>query len=439
MNKKEIKSKKVYIALSADLLHEGHLNIIKIGARYGNVIIGALTDKAIASYKRTPFLPYESRVSIFESIKGVLKVIPQEAMDYEENLKKIRPDYVVHGDDWKTGVLSVVRSRVINILAEWGGELIEVPYTKSISSSRLAEAILEIGTTPTVRLRSLKRMLNAKPLLRFLDIHNALTGLIVEKTKIQINGKDKDFDGMWSSSLTDSTAKGKPDIEAVDVTSRLTTLSEILEVTTKPVIYDADTGGHPEHFKFTLKKLERLGVSAAIIEDKTGLKKNSLLGNDVYQKQATVNEFCEKISFAKKNQVTDDFMLIARIESLILDAGMNDALLRAQSYIDAGADGIMIHSRKKDPGEIIEFCKKYQDIPNKKTLVVVPTSFNSIYENQLEELGVNIVIYANHLLRAAFPSMKKTAISILENGRSKECEQDLLSIKEILNLIPGTN
>ena len=430
--------KKVYIGMSADLVHPGHLNILNEAASLGEVIVGVLTDSAIASYKRLPYMSYEHRAEVVSNLKSVHKVVPQDTLDYTKNLKELRPDYVVHGDDWKTGVQRKTRQNVIETLSEWGGKLVEIPYTEGVSSTALNNAIREIGITPQLRLASLRRLLKAKPIIRFLDIHNALSGLIIENTKININGVSQEFDGMWGSSLTDSTAKGKPDIEAVDVTSRMSLLGEILEVTTKPVIYDADTGGHIEHFKFTVRTLERLGISAVIIEDKTGLKKNSLFGNNVKQVQDTIENFSNKISSAKKVQITEDFMIIARIESLILDAGMDDAVNRARSYLAAGADGIMIHSRKKDPDEILEFCKLYRSFGSDKPLVVVPSTYNSVTEAELENAGVNIVIYANQLLRSAFPAMKATAESILKHGRSLECDNNMLSIKEILELIPGT-
>ena len=424
--------------MSADLIHPGHLNVLKVASGLGQVTVGVLTDSAIASYKRLPYMNYEQRAEIVSNLKTVYEVIPQSTLDYSKNLKALKPDYVVHGDDWKDGIQEKTRQIVIDTIAEWGGELVEVPYTEGISSTSLNKSLKELGTTPQIRLSSLRRLLKAKPLVRFLDIHNALSGLIIEHTKVEVDGFSREFDGMWGSSLTDSTAKGKPDIEAVDVSSRISTLSEVLEVTTKPIVYDADTGGQIEHFKFTVRTLERLGVSAVIIEDKTGLKKNSLFGNEVPQTQDSIENFCDKISSAKKAQVTDDFMVIARIESLILEAGMDDAIIRAKAFLNAGADGIMIHSRKKDPAEILEFCRQYAEIANRKTLVVVPSSYNSITEDELEEAGVNVVIYANQLLRSAFPAMQSTAQSILKHSRSLECDENMLSIKEILNLIPGT-
>lgn len=430
--------KKVYVGMSADLVHPGHLNILKTAVQHGEVTVGLLTDAAIASYKRIPFMPFEQRKQVIESIKGVAQVVPQETLDYVPNLRKLQPDYVVHGDDWKEGVQRETRQRVIDTLAEWGGELVEVPYTQGISSTQLNRALKEIGTTPDLRLKSLRRMLLAKPLLRFLDIHNALSGLIIEHAYVETPNGRREFDGMWGSSLTDSTAKGKPDIEAVDVSARMTTLNEVLEVTTKPIIYDADTGGQTEHFQFTVRTLERLGVSAVIIEDKTGLKKNSLFGNDVPQTQDSIENFCHKIREGKKAQTTDDFMVIARIESLILGKGQDDALARAQAYIEAGADGIMIHSREKSPAEIFEFCKRYSTLPNRKPLVVVPSSYNSVTEEELLAHGVSIVIYANQLLRSAYPAMMETAKSILTHQRSAECDARMLSINEILELIPGT-
>jgi phosphoenolpyruvate phosphomutase / 2-hydroxyethylphosphonate cytidylyltransferase len=420
------------------LIHPGHLNVLRKAAQLGEVTVGLLTDRAIASYKRLPYMKFEDRRAVVSSLKYVFEVVTQETLDYVPNLRKFRPDFVVHGDDWREGVQRKVREDVMNTLAEWGGELVEVPYTKDISSTQLNKALKEIGTTPDIRRGKLRRLLNAKPLLRFMEAHNGLTGLIVENISVDTDQGRREFDGMWGSSLTESTVKGKPDIEAVDVTSRMQTLNDIMEVTTKPLIYDADTGGKIEHFTFTVRTLERLGVSAAIIEDKTGLKKNSLLGNDVAQSQDSIEGFSAKIQAGKAAQVSDDFMIIARLESLILDAGMEDAVTRAKAYIEAGADGIMIHSRKKDPAEIFEFCEHFQKFKRRVPLIAVPSSYNVVTDLELSNRGVNVVIYANHLLRAAYPAMLKTAESILMHGRSAEADSELMSIKEILELIPGT-
>ncbi len=429
-------AKIVYVGMSADMIHPGHLNIIKEASKLGDVIVGVLTDKAIASYKRLPALKYEQRKIIVESIKGVKKVVPQDELDYTVNLKKIKPDYVVHGDDWQKGIQRKTRQKVIDTLAEWGGILHEVPYTQGISSTQLNQRLKEIGTTPEIRMGKLRRLIDAKPIVRVMEAHNGLTGLIVETISVEKEGRKKEFDAMWLSSLTDSTAKGKPDIEAVDVTSRLHSLNDILEVTTKPIIYDGDTGGIPEHFIFTVKTLERLGVSAIIIEDKTGLKKNSLFGTDVPQTQDTIEKFSNKIRAGKRTQVTKTFMIIARIESLILKQGMEDAITRAKAYIEAGADAIMIHSKEKDGNEILEFCELFKGFEKQVPLVVVPSSYNHLYEEELIEAGANVVIYANHLLRSAYPAMVDTAKSILLNGRSKEVDEQCMSIKEILTLIP---
>ena len=430
------KSKKVYIGMSVDLVHPGHINIIKKGVEIGDVIVGLLTDEAIASYKRLPFMNYNLREEIVSNIKGVSSVVAQSTLDYTNNLRKIKPDYVVHGDDWKEGVQSKTRQDVIDVLKEWNGELIEVPYTQGISSTSLHKSLKDVGTTPELRLKRLKRLITSKPIVRVLESHSPLSSLIIENTSITSKGLLKEFDAMWSSSLTDSTLRGKPDIESVDLSSRLQFINETFEVSTKPLIYDADTGGKIEHFSFTVRSLERLGVSAVIIEDKIGLKKNSLFGNDVLQEQDSIEEFSKKIKIGKQSQVTEDFMIIARVESLILDKGIDDALERSYAYIKAGADGIMIHSRKKDTSEIKSFCKKYNEIKNKVPLVVVPTSYNEITEEELKELGVKIVIYANHMLRASYPAMLNVAKSILKNDRSKEADDSCLSIDEILKLIP---
>lgn len=432
------KSKTVYVAMSADLVHPGHLNIINKASKLGKLTIGLLTDNAIASYKRVPIMEYKDRFKIISSLKGVSTVIKQDTHDYTNNLRKIKPDFVVHGDDWKQGIQSNVRNKAIKELKKWGGKLVEFPYTKGISSSKLISLYKEIGTTPDIRRKQLKRILSSKKLSRFLDIHNGLSGLIVENTKVQIKGKIEEFDGMWGSSLTNSTAKGKPDIEAVDFTERLQLLNEVLEVTTKPIIYDGDTGGKVEHFVFTVKTLERLGVSAIIIEDKIGLKKNSLFGTSVKQQQDTPSSFSKKIKAGKNAQATDEFMIIARIESLILNKGIKDALQRATKYINAGADGIMIHSRKNNPSEIFEFCKFYNKFKIRKPLIIVPSSFSQVTEERLSKAGANIVIYANHLLRSVYPNMVDTAKSILKHKRAYQIEKKLLSIKDILELIPGT-
>lgn len=431
------RKKTAYVGMSADLVHPGHLNVINRASELGDVVIGLLTDDAIASYKRLPHMTYDQRKTVIESIKGVSRVVPQTSLDYVPNLRLLRPDFVVHGDDWREGVQKKARQAVIETLAEWGGELVEVPYTKGISSTQLLSAMNEIGTTPDIRRNKLRRLIKAKSPARLLESHNGITGLIVENAAIDTEMGHREFDGIWAGSLTESLAKGKPDIEAVDVTARVSTLNDILEVTTKPIVYDADTGGRAEHFQFTVRTLERLGVSAVVIEDKTGLKKNSLLGTDVLQTQDTIEDFVAKIRFGKAAQVTEEFMIIARIESLILDKGMDDAVARARAYIAAGADGILIHSRKRSPEEIISFCKEYKEFTNQVPLFVVPTSYNEATEEDLAHEGVDVVIYANHLIRAAYPAMWNIAIDILKHRRSSQSESKLMPIADLLDLIPG--
>jgi phosphoenolpyruvate mutase len=431
-------NKKVYVAMSADILHPGHLNILNEAMKLGDVTVGVLTDRAVASYKRIPYMTYEQRSAVVSALKGVLRVIPQETLDYVPNLEAERPDYVVHGDDWKEGVQRVTRQRVVEVLEKWGGQVVDIPYTTGISSSQLNKAIREIGTTVDTRRGMLRRLLGAKDLVRVMEVHNPLTGVIVEHASVQMEDGPRVFDAMWGSSLTESTVKGKPDIEAVDISSRIANLNDICEVTTKPIIFDADTGGKIEHFKFTVRSLERIGVSAAIIEDKVGLKKNSLFGTDVDQQQDSIDGFCEKIAAGQSAKVTEDFMIFARIESLILDKGMDDAVARARAYVDAGVDGIMIHSRQKSPAEIFEFCDHFNKFRGDKPLVVVPSSYNSATEEELVSAGANIIIHANHLLRAAYPAMLSTAQSILRHGRSLEADSQIMSINEILSLIPGT-
>lgn len=427
---------RVYVGMSADLIHPGHINILQRAAELGDVTVGLLTDAAIASYKRLPHMTFEQRRDVVENLKQVSEVVPQETLDYVPNLERLKPDYVVHGDDWRTGVQAKTRQRVIDALAQWGGELVEVAYTEGISSTQLNASVKQIGTTPSVRLARLRRLIDTKPIVRVIEAHSGLTGLIVESTTAERDGRRVEFDAMWSSSLTDSTARGKPDIEAVDISSRLQMINELFEVTTKPLIFDGDTGGKPEHFTFTVRSLERLGVSAVIIEDKEGLKRNSLFGTDVEQTQSSIEDFSARLAIGKQAQITDDFMIIARLESLILEKGMDDAIERAKAYIAAGADALMIHSRRKQPDEIFEFCDRVSTFRDQVPIVAVPTSYHQVTEDELADHGVNVVIYANHLLRAAYPQMVKVAETILANGRALEADPYLAPIKDALSIIP---
>ena len=423
--------------MSADLVHPGHLNIIKAARELGEVTLGLLTDEAIASYKRLPTMNYEQRFAVVSELKGVAKVIPQETLDYVPNLLKLKPKYVVHGSDWREGVQATTRARVVETIAAWGGELVEPEYTEGVSSTALNKTLREIGTTPDIRRRRLRRLLGAKDFVRVIEAHNGLTALIAEHTHVDVDGVRKEFDAIWLSSLTDSTAKGRPDIELVDHTSRLSTLQDILEASTKPVIVDGDTGGIIEHFVFALKTYERLGVSALVIEDKVGLKRNSLFGDSVPQTQDEPEKFAAKIRAGKQAQVTDEFMLVARVESMILGKGIDDAIMRTKTYIAAGADAVMLHYKSKDPAEYFELTRRYAQLEHKVPLVVVPSTFSHIPETELAAAGANIIIHANHLLRAAYPAMVDTAETILRSGRAHEVEDRCMSIKDVLALIPG--
>lgn len=431
-------TKTVYLGMIGDIMHPGLINIITEGAKLGELTIGLFTDKAIATHRRIPYMTYEQRKQVVENIKGVSHIVPQDEWSYVPNLRRYRPDVIIHGDDWKEGAERELRQEVLDAMAEWGGEVVEVPYTQGINSSSLKKEMDTIGTTPDIRLKSLRRLIAAKPIVRIMEVHDGLSGLIVENLEVQSGLKTQSFDGMWSSSLTDSTSKGKPDIEAVDLTTRMQDLTNILECTTKPIIYDGDTGGKPEHFVFTVRTLERNGISAIIIEDKIGLKKNSLFGTEAIQTQDTIEGFCHKIRMGKEAQVTPDFMVIARIESLIAGKPVADALERAFAYVEAGADGIMIHSRNKSGDDIREFCRAFRSRHAAVPIIVVPTTYNQIHEEELHTWGVNVVIYANHMLRAAYPAMVKCATTILENERSLEADPLCMPIKQILELIPGT-
>ena len=427
--------KTVYMLFATDVIHEGHINVVKEAKKYGRVIGGVLCDAAMIRFNRFPTVSFDERVRMVKDIPEVDEVIVQNETLYENTLRKIKPDYVIHGDNWCEGPEKAIRDNAVSVMNELGGEVIEVPYTRNENVKKIDDRIKDKLSMPEFRRKRLKQLIEMTPIVKTIEAHSGLTGLIAEKTIVENNGELDQFDAMWVSSLCDSTAKGKPDIELVDMSSRLRTIDDIMEVTTKPIILDGDTGGLTEHFVYNVRTLERMGVSAVIIEDKTGLKKNSLFGTEVVQTQDSIENFCAKISAGKKVLRSDDFMIIARIESLILEQGMDDALNRAFAYVEAGADGIMIHSRKKSPDEILEFCDKFRAKDAKTPIVVVPTSFNSITEAELAEHGVNIVIYANQLTRSAFPAMENTAKEILKNHRALEVDDKLMPFKSIITLI----
>ena len=427
--------KSVYTCFCTDVIHDGHLNIIEEAHKRGKVIVGCLSDEALIRYNKFPTISQEERIKLYRSIDGVEEVVIQNDMMYDDVITLVQPDFVLHGDNWKEGPEKAIRDHVEELLKAYGGELVDIPYTYSDKVKKIDMQLREKLAMPEYRRKRLRQLISMTPIVKVMEAHSGLTGLIVEKTIVENEGKLDQFDAMWVSSLCDSTAKGKPDIELVDMTSRFRTIDDIMEVTTKPIIFDGDTGGLTEHFVYTVRSLERMGVSAIIIEDKKGLKKNSLFGTEVEQTQATIEEMSMKIAAGKKAQLTDDFMIIARIESLILEHGMEDALERAFAFVKAGADGIMIHSRKKDPAEIVEFCDKFRAEDKTTPIVVVPSSFNTITEDELAAHGVNIVIYANQLTRSAFPAMQKTAEDILKYHRAKEVDDRLMSIKQIITLI----
>lgn len=433
---RELSERTVYMCFSTEYIHSGHIAIINRARRLGRLIIGVLSDEAVASFKRFPLIPYEERESVIENIYGVERVVEQKILSYADNLRLLKPNFVVHGNDWINGFQKPIREEVLQVLSEFGGKLVEYPYSdnpkyKVLDASHRAEISM-----PDIRRGRLRKLINMKGLVTAMEAHSGITGLICENTKVLQEGRTYQFDAMWISSLCDSTAKGKPDIELVDMSSRFRTIDDIMEVTTKPIIFDGDTGGLTEHFVYTVRSLERMGASMVIIEDKTGLKKNSLFGNEVEQTQDTIDNFCTKITAGKRVQKTKEFMICARIESLILEQGMEDALKRAFAYVEAGADAIMIHSRKKDPTEIFEFVEKFRFSDSVTPIVVVPTSFNTVTEDEFKSRGVNVVIYANQLTRTGFPAMQNAARTILENHRAKECDDLCMSIKEIINLIP---
>ncbi|MAJ86251.1 MAG: phosphoenolpyruvate mutase [Candidatus Pelagibacter sp.] len=423
--------KKVYVCLAADILHEGHVNILKKASKHGDVTVGLMTDNAIGKYKKIPFLNYHQREVVVKNLSMVKKVIPQYTMDFRPNLRLLKPDYVVHGDIWKPA-LKKLRKEVVEQLKKWSGKLIEYPYTKNISSSSIKENIINSPLFNVSRVSMLKRLLSVKGFVRIIEAHSPLAGLIIENTKYKKNKNDKEYDGMWSSSLTESLMRGKPDNQSVELSTRITALNELLDITTKPIIFDADNGGRIEHLSYRINTLERQGVSAIVIEDKIGLKKNSLFKNQKNAQQDSIKNFCKKLKVAAKSKNSKDFFIVARIESFILGKGLQDALKRAKAYSNSGADAILIHSKENNPKEIFKFSKIYKKFNNHKHLIAVPSSYSKTLEKDLIKNGFNIVIYANHMLRASYLSMKKLALDILKNSRSFESEKKISKISDLL-------
>lgn len=429
------KRKKVYVTLAVDFLHEGHIKILKIANKYGDVIVGLLTDEAIIKYKKLPNLDYKSRELLIKNIKYVTRVIPQYTDDYTDNLNLIKPDYLVHGDDWNYDNRKSLRTKAIKTLKKWSGKLIEPKHTKNISDAFQHEKIKNFYQKTENRISKLRRLINTKKIIRVLESHNSLTGLIIENMQINKKKEFLEFDCMWSSSLTDSATKGKPDNQSVDYSSRILSLNDMLDATTKPLIFDADNGGQIEHLSFLVRSLERSGVSAMIMEDKIGLKKNSLFKNQAGAFQDKPGLFAKKIKKVCSSRQSKDFLVVARIESFILGKGLKDALKRAEIYSKAGADAILIHSKENTPNEIFSFSKIFKKSKNFVPLVAVPSTYSKVYERDLIRNGFKIVIYANQLLRAAYPAMELVAKKILENGRSFEIEKKIIPIKKIINLI----
>lgn len=430
-------TKIVYVAMSADVVHSGHIELLRKASSLGRVVVGLLTDAAIASYKRLPLFPYEQRREIVESISYVSEVVPQSTLDYRPNLRRLKPHVVVHGDDWREGIQKETREQVLAVLPEWGGEMVEFPYTPGISSTVVQQQLKRNGISAPERQVSLRRLLHVKPLIRVMEVHSPLSARIVEDSRLMKDGEVRQFDAMWASSLTDSTLRGKPDIEVVDMTSRMQTVNEIFEVTQKPLLYDADTGGQVEHFEHAVRSLERLGVSAAVVEDKMGLKRNSLLAGNVFHEQAPIPEFCKKIARGKAAQAGEHFMIVARLESFIAGAGMEDALERADAYVGAGADGILIHSKKKDGAEVLDFARRFRDQGHMHPLIAVPTTYNQVSEAQLIDAGFSVVIYANHMLRSAYPAMHRAAELVLEHQRAFEAESVCCPVDRMLSSVEG--
>ena len=433
-------ARKIYTCFCTATIHKGHLNVIAEASKLGDLTVGVLSDKEAIRYNRFPVLSEEERLAAVRALPGVANAVIQRDMMYSDVIDSLRPDVIVHGDNWCNPEAPeyFIRQHVEASLKKYGGEIVDIPYTFDPEAKRIDDLDKERLAMPEYRRRRLRQLIRMCPIVKTIEAHSGLTGLIAEKTVVrQDDGRLDQFDAMWVSSLCDSTAKGKPDIELVDMSSRLRTIDDIMEVTTKPIILDGDTGGLTEHFVYNVRTLERIGVSAVIIEDKTGLKKNSLFGTEVEQTQDTIENFCAKIAAGKDALRTKEFMIIARCESLILEQGMDDALARCHAYVKAGADGIMIHSRSKDPAEILEFCDRFRGADAETPIVVVPTSFNSVTEAELAAHGVNICIYANQLTRAAFPAMQSVAQDLLKYHRAQEVDSRLMPFKKIITLIDG--
>jgi len=286
------------------------------------------------------------------------------------------------------------------------------------------------------RVGLLKKLIEEKGFVRLIEVHNGLSALIAQMCSVKKEENVIEYDGFWESSFTDSASKGIPDAEIVGYDSRLVTIDEILNVTSKPMIIDGDTGGSAAQFEYLVRKLGRLGVSGIIIEDKMFPKRNSL-DKDAKQILEDPEVFSQKIQRGQEVKLGEDFFIIARIESLIAGRSLNDAVSRARQYIIAGADGIMIHSKKDTPNDILSFASEYEkiciELKRRPILVCVPTTYNLITDKELHDHGFNVIIHANQMLRAAHKSMKKVSEVMLRNDRGFEAEALCSPVSEVFS------
>ncbi len=408
--------KTVYVGMSADLVHPGHINLLREAASLGRVTVGLLTDRAISSYKRMPFLTFEQRRAVIEHIAFVTAVVPQDTLDYTDNLRLLRPDFVVHGDDWRNGVQAQTRRRVLDVLREWGGTLVEPPYTEGISSTALRMAAMDIGFAPGVRQRRLRRMLDCKPLVRVMQAHDGLSAHIVDRLEETTQGAPREYDAIWVDSLAGAPIRGKPDPLPFDLSSRLVTLHEILDATTKPLICNAGGAGHAAGVTAAVRTLERIGVSAIVIDTEVTDRRAVPAMAASAPPQDDMAAFIREIAAARDARVTPDFMIIARINDRTRDCGADRMMARAAAGVDAGADAVMCDSDPVNPDGIFDLCRRYRRLMNGHPLLVGLSGTEGLQEHDLASAGASMVVYTDTLLRAAREAMISAASQVLSCG-----------------------
>jgi len=422
--------KTVYVGMVGDMLHVGHINILKTAARLGRVTVGVLTDRAVVGYKRLPLLAFEDRVRVVESIADVAAVVPQKTLSYVENLRALRPDYVVHGDDWRYGdQVSRARAEVIATLGEWGGELVEVAYTKGISSTAIHRSGAADALFSGTRQGRLRRLLAAKPTLRIVEAHSGLSA----KIAAEVRGPDgaTGFDAVWQSGLTDAIHRGKSDGGAVDRGRRLQAVEEILDAGPLPLIYDGRAAGRPETVFDLTRALDKAGVSALCLGDRSDPDRTG--------PEMSPAETVAQIEAVRAACPTGAVMAISRIVVAAPGNGgsgaLDRALDRALALLEAGSDAVMFDSAADTAEPILDIAARLRRQRRDVPLFAAQSDRWGAPIHRFENAGIDAVVYETHLLRATVAPMRRAATALLAEGTGPA--PDLTPLPELRGLFPS--